>query len=151
MDLLDQMKQLIGALDAAGVPYALCGGLAMAVHRFPRATMDIDLLIEESSLERAKVIAGELGYTVDVGLMQFAGGRVKLYRVTSIDSESAEVLPLDLLLVTSEMRAVWETRDTVVWEGKQLHVVSREGLIRMKRLRGSGQYQDDIKRLEEEE
>ncbi len=150
MNLLDRMRQLVMALDDAGIPYALCGGLAMAVHSFPRATMDVDLLIEESSLEAAKAIAGELGYTLDVGLMQLAGGKVKLYRLTMLETGTDEVLPLDLLLVTPKLRDVWEGRDTVLWEGRPLHVVSRAGLIEMKRLRGSGQDQDDIKRLEGE-
>jgi hypothetical protein len=150
MDLFDQMKRLVAELESAGVPYALCGGLAMAVHRFPRATMDIDLLIEEPSLAHAKQIAKGLGYDVDAGMMQFAGGRVRIYRLTLIDTESGEVLPLDLLLVTPELRKVWDTRETVAWEGGPLHVVSREGLIQLKKLRNSGQDQDDIKRLEED-
>ena len=34
----------VRALERAKVPYALCGGLAVALHGFPRATKDIDLL-----------------------------------------------------------------------------------------------------------
>lgn len=46
MDLYEEMKKVIVALETAGVPYALCGGLAMALHRFPRATMDIGLMAD---------------------------------------------------------------------------------------------------------
>jgi hypothetical protein len=150
MDLYEQMKKVLAVLEAAHIPHALCGGLAMAVHRFPRATMDIDLMIEESSLAEATKIAKSLGYTMDVGLMTFARGAVKIYRLTMIDAEFGDVLPLDFLLVTPALRQVWETRMAVEWEGGTLRVVSREGLVQLKRLRHSGQDQDDISRLEDE-
>jgi hypothetical protein len=37
----------------------------------------------------------------------------------------------------------------VEWEGRHLSVISREGLISLKLLRGSGQDMDDIARLKE--
>ncbi len=45
LDLLEELRNIIARVDAAGLPYALCGGLAMAVHGNPRATVDIDLLV----------------------------------------------------------------------------------------------------------
>ena len=53
MDMLDELKNLITRLNEEKIEYALCGGLAMAIYALPRATFDIDLLIEASSLERA--------------------------------------------------------------------------------------------------
>jgi hypothetical protein len=38
MDVIDELAGLIKALNNAGVRYALCGGLTMAVHGHPRAT-----------------------------------------------------------------------------------------------------------------
>ena len=45
--------------------------------------------------------------------------------------------------------SVWETRREVEWEAGKLWVVSREGLIALKSLRGSGQDKDDIRQLKE--
>jgi len=47
-----------------GIEYALCGGLAMAVYAFPRATLDIDILIKPETLEKAKDIAKRLGFSL---------------------------------------------------------------------------------------
>ena len=149
MDLYRQLTQLVAALDEEGVEYALCGGLAMAVHSLPRATVDIDVMIEPSALDAVRRVAKGLGYDMDIGPMTFAGGRVRIHRLTMIDHEHGDVLPLDLLLVTPEVEAVWESRVKVQWEAGHLWVVSRAGLIELKRLRGSGQDQDDIRRLEE--
>jgi len=45
----DKLAALIGtvrALDAAGVPYALIGGLAVGIHAaVPRATIDVDVAL----------------------------------------------------------------------------------------------------------
>jgi hypothetical protein len=44
IDLYVELKTVLQALEAAGVPYALCGGLALMVYQRPRATVDIDLI-----------------------------------------------------------------------------------------------------------
>ena len=50
-DLYEEFKSIVSALEEQGIDYAVCGGLAMAVHGLPRATVDIDLLIPSESLE----------------------------------------------------------------------------------------------------
>jgi hypothetical protein len=52
LDLIAELEALVSALDAEKVEYALCGGLALAVHGYPRATKDIDLLVRADSTER---------------------------------------------------------------------------------------------------
>jgi len=49
-DLYEESKSIVSALEEQGID-AVCGGLAMAVHGLPRATVDIDLLIPSESLE----------------------------------------------------------------------------------------------------
>jgi hypothetical protein len=82
--------------------------------------------------------------------MTFAAGAVPIRRVTKIDATVHDLLSLDLLLVTPATEGVWQTRMRVRWERGDVWVVSRPGLITLKRLRGSGQDQDDIRRLEED-
>ncbi len=144
MELFNQLRDLIRALDREEIPYALCGGLAMAVHGLVRATVDIDILVEESSLEKVKSVARDNGYTLDAGLMRFSGGRIRIYRLTKIDPQEEDALVLDILLVTPTLDTVWESRFEVRWEDGPLWVVSKEGLVYMKKLRGGGRDLDDI-------
>ena len=58
------------------------------------------------------------------------------------------MIRLDLLLVSPVLHDVWDTRERLFWEGGRVTVVSKDGLIRMKSLRSSGQDRDDIERLE---
>src|SRR5688572_29626510 len=65
MELYSELQQLIDSLRAERVAYALCGGFALAIYSIPRATEDIDLLIEEESLPKVRDIAGRLGFRFD--------------------------------------------------------------------------------------
>jgi len=149
LDLYDEFVALVDALEKARVPYAVCGGLAMAIHGLPRATVDVDLLIPTDAAESVLEIARGLGYTIPADPMTFAGGAVEIRRVTKIDASSGNILSLDLLLVTPVLSTVWATRTKIGWERGEVWTVSKEGLVTLKQLRGSGQDQDDIKRLQE--
>jgi hypothetical protein len=147
MDLIDELKRLVTKLDEEGIEYALCGGLAMAVYALPRATLDIDIMIEPSSLEKTKRAIHELGFTLSAMPMEFSGGKIHIHRISKIEPGAGETLVLDLLMATPEIEQAWKSRAKVEWEGGILSVVSPEGLILLKSFRGSGQDQDDIQHL----
>lgn len=147
MDLYDEFASIIAVLEERKVPYAVCGGMAMAVHGFPRATLDVDLLVPVEAAEQVFAAVLPLGYDVVSDPMSFADGTVEIRRVTKIDPVARDVLSLDLLLATPVAAAAWESRVRVAWELGEITVVSRDGLIALKHLRGSGQDQDDIRNL----
>jgi Nucleotidyl transferase AbiEii toxin, Type IV TA system len=149
LDLYDEFGKLVRALNKHGVEYALCGGMALAVHKLPRMTIDIDLLIKSESWEKVLGIGQELGYAIRGKDLSFANGAVEIRRLSKIDQESGDLLSLDFLLVTPELQSVWETQVEAEWEGGKFFVVSPAGLIAMKQLRSSGQDLDDIKVLKE--
>src|SRR5882724_9544604 len=109
-DLYYEFRKLIGALDEHQIDYALCGGIAMAIYDRPRATVDIDLLILSGSLDGVRAIATAIGYTIRGLEMTFSNGAIEIRRVSKIDRETGQVLSLDLLLVTPEIREVWDSR-----------------------------------------
>ncbi len=148
MELFDEFSKLVVELQKEKIEYALCGGMAMAVYAFPRATLDIDILIESETLDKAKIIAKRLGFTHDVGLLKFKGGAIQIYRLTKISPDSGEPLMLDMLLLTPEIMEVWESKRIQTWDKGELPVVSPKGLIKLKSMRLSGQDQDDIKNLQ---
>ncbi len=151
LDIYDEFRHLVGLLEAKEIAYALCGGMAMAVHEQPRMTIDIDMLIQPESLATVIQIAKELGFNIRGTDLSLANGAVEIRRVSKIDSDSGDLLSLDLLLVTPETRMAWESRVEAEWEGGRFSVVSRTGLIALKQLRRSGQDLDDIRALEKGE
>ena len=148
-DLYEEFKSIVSALEEHGIDYAVCGGLAMAVHGLPRATVDIDLLILGESMEEAKGLARTLGYTIEALPMTFSRGAVELRGVSKLDRETGIVLPLDMLLVTPEIVEIWQSRTRVAWESGSFWIVSRQGLMALKALRSSAQDLADIERLKE--
>lgn len=148
--LLDELSNIISALNENEIEYAVCGGLALTIHGFPRATFDIDVLIRPESLEKAYEIAARYGFDIRGLDMSFKEKAVEIRRVSKID-ETGEVLPLDYLLVTPQVEDVWETKEKLDWEGKTLWIVSREGLIKMKQLAGRDKDLIDIDRIKNEE
>jgi hypothetical protein len=151
LDLIAELEALVAALDAEKVDYALCGGLALAVHGYPRATKDIDLLVRAESSERIMRIASRLGFDLAASAMTFGAGTKNeriVRRVTKADVESKELLTLDLIEAGELFEDVFRSRLKVEWSGRILTVVSREGLSTMKRVAGRPQDVADLAKLE---
>ncbi len=148
--LLQELIEITTILNDNGLEYAVCGGLALTIHGFPRATFDIDVLIKSESLEKAYELAAQKGYDIKGLDMSFKDRAVEIRRVSKIDDDG-EVLSLDLLLVTPQVDDVWDTREKLVWENQDLWIVSREGLIKMKQLAGRAKDLIDIDRIQNEE
>ena len=149
MDLVAELASVSRALDGAGVPYAVCGGIAVTIHGHVRATKDIDLLIRPEDRERALAVVASLGFDRAALPMTFGAGTPterQLQRVTKL--EEGESLTIDFLIVGALYEAAWAQRETYEWEGTRMTVVSREGLLAMKRIAGRKQDLADIERLE---
>ena len=76
MNVYFEFIRIVEVLNASKVPYAVCGGLAMAVHGYPRATKDIDVLIHPDDLSQVERIVAEGRSTADaiVDVYQAANG-----------------------------------------------------------------------------
>lgn len=149
-NLRQELAKITEALRTASVEYALCEGLAVAIHGYPRATRDIDLLIREEDLEKAKSALEEIGYILSAGIITFDTGKETERRIFRISkAEGEDLLTLDLMLVTPLLEDVWRNRKTLTIEGRNVQVVSLEGLEKMKRLAGRPQDLADLDRLAE--
>jgi Nucleotidyl transferase of unknown function (DUF2204) len=60
-ELLTTMKQAAGALDNAGVPYVLGGGLACWARGAPKTEHDVDFLVRPDDAERARQALADAG------------------------------------------------------------------------------------------
>jgi hypothetical protein len=122
----------------------------MSIHASPRATIDIDLLAPPDAVPKiveALVLHGFVRR--ERAPTRLAGGEVVMHRLAKIVPGDPDVLVLDVIEVRAGATEVaWQTRTGVEWEGQSVPVVSRAGLIGLKRLRGSPQDIADIAVLE---
>jgi hypothetical protein len=136
-DIAEELDSIRNVLSERAIEFALCGGMATAIYGFVRATVDLDLLVKREDVEAINDAAASIAYIVDKG------------RALKVDAADGDSLVLGLTVVTAETSEVWCERQTLVWRDKPLPVVSRGGLITLKRLRGSLQDLADIDRLPE--
>lgn len=144
LDLEEELGALVDALNAADAEYALCGGLALAVHGAPRATIDIDLLVRPDDVSRVREVAASRGFTFAALPMRFS--KIRIDRITKIHPDG-DTLILDLLVYSPDLEEVWQTRERRRWKGRDLSVVSPDGLVTLKMLRQSAQDLADIEAL----
>ena len=52
-------------LSAAGIPYSICGGVAVCLHGYQRNTVDLDLVIRSSESDAVRKVLSDGGLTWD--------------------------------------------------------------------------------------
>jgi len=148
--LLEEFTELVAALNRHELRYAVCGGWAMTIHGYPRATMDIDVMVTPEDFSEAWQIVTELGYNVEGLPLKLHGGAIDIKRISKVDTETKALFTIDFLLVTDATQQIWQDREMVEWEHGVISTVSRQGLIRLKEISGRTQDLADIERLTNE-
>lgn len=148
MNLTDEFTALIVGLQAAKIDFAVCGGLAMSLHGFPRFTKDIDFLVQSIDVPRILDAAKKCGYDEVVETLLFGphdNPTSEIRRINKFQGE--DHLMVDFILVNSRTEAVWAGQISCAWQGLTVPVVSAAGLAKMKRLAGRPQDLVDIETL----
>lgn len=78
-DVHQALARVTEKLEELGIPYAICGGMAVNAHGYQRTTTDVDLLLTPTGHARFKAAAVGLGW-VD----KFPGSRGVLDAVTRV-------------------------------------------------------------------
>jgi len=149
MNLVDELHTIAVAFAAAGIRYAVCGGVAVTAHGATRSTKDIDVLVAPDDVARALDTVRPLGYVFVALPMTFDAGTARERHVQRVSKiEGSEHLLLDLMLADAAFAGTLDDRIEVALPEGPLAIVSRATLIRMKRLAGRPQDVADIEKLE---
>ena len=128
----DRLKRAVAALDAAGVPYAVAGGDAVAAWvatvdtSAVRNTQDVDLLLRRQNLESAAIALQNVGFIREhlAGMEVFLDGP---------DAKARDAV--HVVFAGERVRPEHTTVALNVAESEKagdFHVVSLEALVRMK-------------------
>ena len=147
MNLFDELRGVLAALEAEGVEYALVGGLAVAVWGAPRATKDIDLLIRREDIGRAKATLRTRGFTLEALPFEFKDGS-EVHRINKVDA-AGDLMTVDLMLVDRNVEGVWDSRIRLPFGDGSVAVAGREALIGMKARAARPQDLMDIQNLQD--
>ena len=149
MNIVDELHAVTAALNAAAIPYAVCGGIAVTVYGATRTTKDIDIAIARADVARAVAAVVPLGYNIPAGPMTFGAGTTHERHVQRVNKiVGSQHLVLDLLIAEAAYAGVLDDRIDVALPEGTITFVSRDTLLRMKRLAGRPIDLADIEKLE---
>lgn len=120
---------MIRLLDEAGIPYMLTGSLAAAYYATPRATQDIDLVIEPTREQLDTLVDGltSAGLYVDRDAAQDALRQGSQFN--AIDPESGWKIDLIIRKNRAFSETEFSRRSAASVLGVQITLTSREDLI----------------------
>lgn len=148
IDLYSEFFGLTDALSNAEILFAVCGGVAVAIHGYPRFTRDIDLLIQKGDEHRVREIVHRIGFVLEGGRMPVGDNPTTAWEISRVSKVIGnDILALDLLLVGPDIQTVWESRLVAEFNGRQISVVSRDGLRTLKLISGRKQDLIDLEQL----
>ncbi len=151
MSLAAFLRTVVEILDDAGVPYMLTGSLASAYYAVPRATQDLDVVIEteEPGIDRIVRSLLDAGYYVD------RDAALEAWRTrgqfNAIDPESGWKADLIIRKDRSYSRTEFERRERATLLGVEVAVARLEDVLITKlewsRLGDSGLHRRDVDQL----
>ena len=118
--LLAQLEDFNAQLIACGARYALIGGMALSAHQLPRATQDIDFLLNRLDADTVHALLISLGYQC-------------IHRSEDAANYRRGVAAIDFIYAyRPRALALIETAQTRKIGAQSLKVVTVEGLIGLK-------------------
>jgi hypothetical protein len=128
---LEDLVELCGRLNAAGVKYVLIGGFAVILHGYVRGTKDIDLLVD-ASRENVERVRKALSYLEDNAVAEVGDDELARYAVVRVADEIVVDLMARACGIDFEQASREGGVETVDIEGTPVPVATMRMLIRMK-------------------
>ncbi len=143
--MLNLLKDVFSSLQRHKVRYIVIGGIAAVLHGVPRATFDLDILIEAKP-ENAKNLLEAL-LEAGLGTAALTTPEELLAQEITIFKDRVRI---DVQTSTPGItfEEAWERRETMEYQKQKFFVVSREDLISSKRAAGRPVDLEDVRLLE---
>jgi predicted nucleotidyltransferase len=143
--MLNRLKAVFGSFQKYKVKYVVIGGIASVLHGVPRATFDLDILVEATPDNARRLLDALL----DSGM-----GTASLTTVEELLANEITIFKdrvrIDVQTSTPGLlfQDAWERRETMHYQGQLFYVVSVEDLISSKRASGRRVDLEDVRLLE---
>ena len=143
--MLNLLKDVFSSLQRHKVHYIVIGGIAAVLHGVPRATFDLDILIEANPDNAQKLLDA---------LLEAKLGTAALTTPEEVLSQEITIFKdrvrIDVQTSTPGLKfeEAWERRETMEYQKQKFYVASREDLIASKRAAGRPVDLEDVRLLE---
>ena len=143
--MLNRLQDVFKSFQQHDVKYVVIGGIASILHGVPRATFDLDILIEATPENTNRLLDALL----DAGLRTASLTNVEDLLANEITIFRDRVR-LDVQTSTPgiDFDSAWQHRKTVTYQGQEFFILSKEDLISSKRAAGRAVDLEDVRLLE---
>lgn len=131
-DIVDTLYSLVTLLNRDQINYAICGGFAMALHGYSRATDDIDVIIHFGDLGAVRNIAKEAGFQLEPDPIHFPDSGTTVWRLVKIMVNEDLTCPLDIMML-DENSEIEINVEELPWRDLVVKVVDKNTLIQLKK------------------
>ena len=143
--MLNLLKDVFSSLQRHKVRYVVIGGIAAVLHGVPRATFDLDILIDANHDNAKKLLDALLEAKLGTAAMTTA--EELLSQEITIFKDRVRI---DVQTSTPGLKfeEAWQRRETMEYQNQQFFIASREDLIASKRASGRPVDLEDVRLLE---
>jgi hypothetical protein len=143
--MLNQLRDVFASFQKHEVRYVVIGGIAAVLHGVPRATFDLDILIEATPGNAQRLLDALLEARLGTASLISADGLLA-HEITIFKDR----VRIDVQISTPGLRFedAWRNRETMEYQGQTFYVVSRADLIASKRAAGRKIDLEDVRLLE---
>jgi len=143
--MLNQLRGVFSSLHKHRVKYLTIGGIAAILHGVPRATFDLDILIEATAENAQKLLRALIGAGLGTAALT-TPDQVLAHEVTVFRDRVRIDVQTRTLGITFEQ--AWARREVMTYRRQKFYVLSRSDLIASKRAAGRPQDLEDVRVLE---
>jgi len=143
--MLNRLQDVFRSFQEHNVKYVVIGGIASILHGVPRATFDLDVLIEATPENARRLLTALL----DAGL-----GTASLTTIEDVLANEITVfrdrVRVDVQTSTPGITFddAWQHRITQSYNGQEFHILSKQDLIISKRAAGRVVDIEDVRLLD---
>lgn len=143
--MLNRLQDVFRSFQGHDLKYVVIGGIAAILHGVPRATFDLDILIEATPDNARRLLDALLD--AGLGTATLTSPRDVLANEITIFKDRVRV---DVQTSTPGLRFqdAWSRRKTVTYQGQEFFILSKEDLICSKRAAGRPVDMEDVRLLE---
>ncbi|MEJ5309951.1 MAG: DUF6036 family nucleotidyltransferase [Anaerolineae bacterium] len=143
--MLNQLKAVFASLQQHNVKYLVIGGIAAVLYGVPRATFDLDILIEATSENAQRLLdaleAARFGTAALTSADDLLAHEITIFR---------DWVQVDVQTATPgiDFATAWHNRETLKYQGQEFYVVCKADLIASKQAAGRPKDLEDVRLLE---
>ncbi len=143
--MLNRLQDVFKSFQQHDVRYVVIGGVASVLHGVPRATFDLDILIEATTENAQRLLAA----LVEAGF------------ATATMTDAQDIVAHEITVFSDRVRIdvqtrtpgisfqdAWRKRKTITYQGHDFFILSKEDLIASKRASARQVDIEDVRLLE---